>query len=50
MNAKRGSRHLKGNQRNEMEGVQMTDHVLPIPYGYTEGWQGSDAYQARQAM
>ena len=28
----------------------MTDRVLPIPYGYTEGWQGPDAYQARQAI
>ena len=28
----------------------MTDRVLPIPYGYTEGWQGPDAYQTRQAI
>ena len=28
----------------------MTDGVLPIPFGYTERWQGPDAYQVRQAV
>ena len=27
----------------------MTNHELPMPYGYTEGWRGPDAYQVRQA-
>ncbi len=27
----------------------MSDGVLPIPFGYTERWQGPDAYQVRQA-
>lgn len=26
----------------------MTDLDLPLPYGYTHGWQGSDAYAVRQ--
>ena len=27
----------------------MTHLELPLPYGYTHGWQGPDAYQVRQA-
>ena len=27
----------------------MTDLELPLPYGYTRGWRGPDAYEVRQA-